>query len=141
LNKKEITFDQAFGERHDNGNIIPLNHVHEEVSYSDEGSPGKFDIPCGQSYNILKNKENRLDLSKRHVSLNKKQIEAACNEDSIPLMIVARSGSGKVLDPFERLNAKSFLYSTFYCFHVILIFFIPCIEDFYLGWSHADTAQ
>jgi hypothetical protein len=39
VEQKERTFDQEFEERHDNGNIIPLNHAHEEVSCSDEGSP------------------------------------------------------------------------------------------------------
>jgi hypothetical protein len=116
IEQKEKTFDQAFGERHDNGNIIPLNHAQEEVSCKDEGSPGQIHITCGQSYTIPNNKGNGLDLSERWVldgehlmpekyseyikSLNEKQREAACNDVSIPLMIVAGPGSGKVLNPF-----------------------------------------
>jgi hypothetical protein len=39
VEQKERTFDHEFEEKHDNGYKIPLNHAHEEVSCSDEGSP------------------------------------------------------------------------------------------------------
>ncbi|XP_078148491.1 P-loop containing nucleoside triphosphate hydrolases superfamily protein [Carex rostrata] len=111
IEQNEVNFDQAHGERHDNGNLIPLNKAQEEVSCSNEGSLVQIDVICGQSYTIPKNGENRLDLSERQAkdgehlmpekykeyfkSLNDKQREAACNDVSVPLMIAAGPGSGK----------------------------------------------
>ncbi|KAJ4778517.1 ATP-dependent DNA helicase PcrA [Rhynchospora pubera] len=110
IEEKEVSFDQALGESHDNANAIS-DQVQQEVSVSDEGSFGQFDITCGQSNTIAKKEENGLDLSETQTkdgenlmpekyreyikSLNDKQREAACNDVSIPLMIVAGPGSGK----------------------------------------------
>lgn len=118
IEHKEVIFYQELAERHDNGNPIPLNYAQEEVSCNDEEiSLGQIDITCGQRYSTPKNEENGLDLLERQIkdsehlmpekyreyikSLNDKQREAACNDVSIPLMIVAGPGSGKVLGPLN----------------------------------------
>lgn len=80
--------------------------------------------------------------SKYLQSLNARQQEAACSDISVPLMIVAGPGSGKVLLSLSLplLMALSNHLRIFF-FNFFMLILLDMLLDFYNGRSHSYVAQ